>query len=392
MMRPSVPSPTGTEIGALVSVTSWPRTRPSEMSMAMPRTVFSPRCCATSSTSLLPLLSVVSALRMGGRERWNSTATTAPIPCMTRPVALETLAIMNVLVRKFCAGGDGLKRLGAGDDLDQFLGDHRLAGAVVAKRVFLHHFAGVAGGVVHCAHLRTEERRLIFKQSPINAHGDRARKQLGEDFSLVRLIVVDRRGLILRAELRWDKLLSGRDLRNHGPKARVKQRADVKLAFIEQRNHLFGDRLGGCVGDRAHGAQVDQLQDLPLMRPAKLIIAFLADAKNLDCLALPCERISLLAREAHDGGVERAAQPALASAYEQEMRLVRAAADQKLRTLTVGRSPGQIRQHRFDLLRIGPRRFDRALRATQLRHRDHLHCLGDFLRRLDRRDPVPEFL
>ena len=39
MMRPSVSSPTGTVIGAPVSVTSWPRTRPSVASMAMVRTV-----------------------------------------------------------------------------------------------------------------------------------------------------------------------------------------------------------------------------------------------------------------------------------------------------------------------------------------------------------------
>jgi hypothetical protein len=48
MMRPSVPGPTGTRIGAPVSVTAWPRTRPSVVSMAMQRTVFSPRCWATS--------------------------------------------------------------------------------------------------------------------------------------------------------------------------------------------------------------------------------------------------------------------------------------------------------------------------------------------------------
>ena len=39
MMRPSVPAPTGTLIGWPVSVTSWPRTRPSLVSMAMVRTV-----------------------------------------------------------------------------------------------------------------------------------------------------------------------------------------------------------------------------------------------------------------------------------------------------------------------------------------------------------------
>ena len=39
MMRPSVPAPTGTVIGWPVSVTSWPRTRPSVVSIAMVRTV-----------------------------------------------------------------------------------------------------------------------------------------------------------------------------------------------------------------------------------------------------------------------------------------------------------------------------------------------------------------
>jgi hypothetical protein len=49
MMRPSVCGPTGTRIGAPVSRTSMPRTSPSVLSMAMQRTVFSPRCCATST-------------------------------------------------------------------------------------------------------------------------------------------------------------------------------------------------------------------------------------------------------------------------------------------------------------------------------------------------------
>ena len=66
MMRPSVSSPTGTAIGSPVSLTSWPRTRPSVVSMATVRTVFSPRCCATSSTRRLPLLSVSSAFRIAG--------------------------------------------------------------------------------------------------------------------------------------------------------------------------------------------------------------------------------------------------------------------------------------------------------------------------------------
>ena len=49
MMRPSVPAPTGTEIGAPVAVTVRPRFRPSEAPMAMVRTTPSPSCCCTSS-------------------------------------------------------------------------------------------------------------------------------------------------------------------------------------------------------------------------------------------------------------------------------------------------------------------------------------------------------
>ena len=47
--RPSVTSPTGTEIGAPVSITSVPRAMPSVASIATARTRSSPRCCCTSA-------------------------------------------------------------------------------------------------------------------------------------------------------------------------------------------------------------------------------------------------------------------------------------------------------------------------------------------------------
>ncbi len=87
MMRPRSSGPTGTEIGASVSVTVCPRTSPSVVSMAMVRTVFSPRCWATSSTSRLPRFSVSSAFRMAGRCSSNCTSTTAPMTCRTLPLA-----------------------------------------------------------------------------------------------------------------------------------------------------------------------------------------------------------------------------------------------------------------------------------------------------------------
>ena len=52
MMRPRVFGPTGTRIPSPVFTTVAPRMRPSVVSIAIVRTVFSPRCCATSSTRL----------------------------------------------------------------------------------------------------------------------------------------------------------------------------------------------------------------------------------------------------------------------------------------------------------------------------------------------------
>ncbi len=51
MMRPSVASPTGTEIGPPVFVTVMPRRSPSEEPSAMQRTTPSPSCCSTSNVS-----------------------------------------------------------------------------------------------------------------------------------------------------------------------------------------------------------------------------------------------------------------------------------------------------------------------------------------------------
>ena len=67
-MRPSTSLPTGIDdAGRRVFFTAMPRTRPSVESMAMVRTVFSPRCCATSRTrfslrSSMPGLVTVSAV------------------------------------------------------------------------------------------------------------------------------------------------------------------------------------------------------------------------------------------------------------------------------------------------------------------------------------------
>src|ERR1700740_1561695 len=141
MMRPSVPSPTGTAIGRAVSVTSWPRTRPSVASIAIVRTVDSPRCWATSSTRRLLPFFVSSEFRIAGRWPSNCTSTTAPMTWVTRPTWLADVAIqLSPSIRIVSRVQSALDRLGAGDDLDQLLGDHRLAGAVIDQGLLADHF------------------------------------------------------------------------------------------------------------------------------------------------------------------------------------------------------------------------------------------------------------
>src|SRR5580704_11416474 len=228
MIRPSVPGPTGTMIGPPVSTTAWPRVRPSVASMAMVRTVFSPRCWATSSTSRTasPLrwswLVVSSADRMAGRWPSNSTSTTAPITWVMRPVATPCGSVSAGLVASIvamCGLGSRLKRLGAGDDLDQLLGDLRLAGSVHDQGQAGDHVAGVAGGVVHSRHLGGVEAGVILEHGGEQLHADVARQQGGEDGFLVRLVLVGRalqvdggRGAL---DLGRDQLLAGRDLADH---------------------------------------------------------------------------------------------------------------------------------------------------------------------------------
>src|SRR5256885_1721532 len=187
MMRPSVPSPTGTAIGSPVSVTSWPRTRPSVASIAIVRTVDSPRCCATSSTRrLLPFL-VSSELRMAGKWPSNCTSTTAPMTWVTRPIWLAAVAIDCLLRSEFRARSDCFC---AGNDFDEFLGDLGLTRAVVDQRLLADHVAGVAGGVVHRGHLRAVERGVVLQQSTEDLHREIARQEAGADLLLFPLFLI----------------------------------------------------------------------------------------------------------------------------------------------------------------------------------------------------------
>src|SRR4051794_12059869 len=236
IMRPSVPAPTGTEMPAPVSTTSWPRTRPSVMSMAMQRTVRSPRCCATSRTSVLSPFLVVSAFSMFGSSPGNCTSTTAP----------RTWAICPTL---FFIVRFPLESLGPGDDLDQLAGDVGLAGAVVVQRQPVDHVTGVARGIVHRGHLAGIEAGSAFQHGAVDLDRQVARQQRGEDRLLARLVVVQRlrtgRGHRLAfRQRRRDQPLVGRDLADYVAETVVDQRADVELAGLQHLGHPDRDAFG----------------------------------------------------------------------------------------------------------------------------------------------------
>src|SRR5262245_39896902 len=134
--------------------------------MAMVRTMFSPRCWATSSTRRngLPVFwstfSVSRAFRMPGRAPSNSTSTTAPMTCAMRP--FEATIFSCLLIAVTFGVRVSSERFGAGDDLDQLFGDLSLARAVVLERQRADHVASVARGVVHRLHLRAVEAGLVL--------------------------------------------------------------------------------------------------------------------------------------------------------------------------------------------------------------------------------------
>ena len=76
---PRTLSPTGTDIGAPVAVTSLPRESPSVVLIAMVRTSFIPKCCCVSSTIVFFSVFISSASKILGKSPSNFTSTTGPI-------------------------------------------------------------------------------------------------------------------------------------------------------------------------------------------------------------------------------------------------------------------------------------------------------------------------
>ena len=94
IILPRVSGPTGTIMGLPVSATSYPLTRPSVESKAIVRTLFPPKCWATSRTKRCGVPCTSRAFRMGGRSPSNYTSTTAPMTYEILPTPL--LPVENI--------------------------------------------------------------------------------------------------------------------------------------------------------------------------------------------------------------------------------------------------------------------------------------------------------
>ena len=253
------------------------------------------------------------------------------------------------------------------------------------RRPLANHLARVAGGVVHRRHLRAVERGCILQKRAKDLHGDVARQKVDQDLLLIRLVFVDHAVVVacLALEHRRNDLLSRRDLRDDGLETRKEQSADVERTLFVEPQDLLADVFRVLEGEHANAAQLDVFENLLLAQTAKLFVALASHAEEPHLLALARQYICALARKPHDRRVERAAQPALRRAHQQEMHAVASRSNQQSRRRAKIADRGRdIAENLHHLLGIGTRGLGHGLRAPQFRGRDHLHGLGDLLRRL----------
>src|SRR5690606_2183440 len=148
--------------------------------------------------------------------------------------------------------------------------------------------------------------------------------EIAEDLARVGLVFVDRavRPRILLGGslgLQRDELMRRRDLRDHRLELRIEQRADVELAGVEERNHLRRDRVGIGEADLLHLAQIDPVDDHRAEIAAQYVEALLADAEDLDRLALGQKVPRMIARQTRDLAVETAAKATLRRADDEQV-------------------------------------------------------------------------
>src|SRR5258708_24262982 len=188
-IRPSVSTPTGTEMGLPVACTGSPRRKPSVASIAIVRTVLSPIAPSTSSTTMRPsCVSTSSASKSSGcSPAGNSTSTTAPITWLTWPTLLFFVSAFGArfvfaisLISFLLLSARSPHRFGAANDLHELCRDAGLAHLVRIKRERVDEVAGGVGRVLHRDHLGRVFAGLVLQHGLKNLRLHVAREQAVE--------------------------------------------------------------------------------------------------------------------------------------------------------------------------------------------------------------------
>src|SRR5207302_3188990 len=134
--------------------------------------------------------------------------------------------------------------------------------------------------------------RRVFQERGVDLHREVVGQQLGEDLLFRRLEFVDRRdavgGRLLLGNLRRrerDQLLHRDDLGDRRAEAVEDDRADIKFAGFEQRQHPAGD-VTRFLERYAAAADIGQaVVNQPRVVAAQAVAPLAADRQGLDALA-----------------------------------------------------------------------------------------------------------
>ena len=141
--------------------------------------------------------------------------------------------------------------------------------------------------------IRAPCSEAAFSSSAGDLDRDVLWQQRREDRLFVRLVFIDHAiaggGCGGDRQLRRDQPQRRRNLRNDGAEAREEQGADVEFTRLEHRDDALADRVGVLVAQSLHGSKIDDIDDLAAELTPQDVGALLADAEDLDRLALPNE-------------------------------------------------------------------------------------------------------
>ncbi len=103
---------------------------------------------------------------------------------------------------------------------------------------------------------------------------------------------------------------------------REKNSVQTSNSKLLKRAMTFSAIISACSNRSVRAARRSTISTIWLgIEPAQLIVALAADAEELDFLAFAHERAGALARQPHDGGVERPAQAAFGGADQKQMHV-----------------------------------------------------------------------